>query len=152
MIHIDWTAIIVAAIAFIGSAGIWTFIDHKQQRQIDKEMRESEVMKELKAINSRFDSTDKKIDDLEDKMLMNEAKSKRVRILRFADEVFMDINHSKDSFDQVLSDITDYEDYCKNNPGFKNRQTAETCDYILDVYHKRMEKKDFARYGRNGGV
>lgn len=147
MIHVDWTAVIVAVIAFLGSTGVWTLVDHKQQRKADKELQESEVLNEIKKIHSE-------IDGLRETVLENEAKSRRVRILRFADEIFMDMNHSKDSFDQVLSDITDYDTYCQSHPKFKNHQTEETANYIKKVYEKRMEKKDFARYGtlKNGGI
>ncbi len=143
--HIDWTAIFVALIAFIGSTGVWTLIDHRQQRRADREMQNSELMKEIKAVRQDLAELRKKVDE-------NEAIASRIRLLKFADELFMDANHSKDSFDQCLSDITNYRAYCAENPNFKNDQTEETCDYILEIYHERMKKKDFARYGtyRNG--
>lgn len=143
--HIDWTAIFVALIAFIGSTGVWTLIDHRQQRRADREMQNSELMKEIKAVRQDLAELRKKVDE-------NEAIASRIRLLKFADELFMDANHSKDSFDQCLSDITNYRAYCAANPNFKNDQTEETCDYILEIYHERMKKKDFARYGtyRNG--
>ena len=137
--HIDWNGVIIALIAFFGSAGIWTYFDHKQQRKAEKEMQDSEMMKELKSIH-------KEIDELRSTMAVNEVKSRRVRILRFADEVFLGVKHSKDSFDQVLSDITDYETYCNAHPGFKNNQTEETVKFLKRIYEERMEKKDFAQY------
>lgn len=146
MIHVDWTAVIVAGIAFLGSTGIWTLVDHRQQRRAEKEMQDNEVMKELKAIRQEIGTLKATVDE-------NEAKASRIRILKFADEIFMDMNHSKDSFDQCMSDVTFYEKYCDENPTFKNHQTEETVGYIKEVYHDRMKKKDFARYGafRNGG-
>lgn len=140
MVAIDWTAIIVGGIAFCGSAGLWTLIDHRQQRRAEKEMHESEILKEIKSIHAE-------IDELREAIQESEAKTHRVRILRFADEIFMNIEHSKDSFDQVLSDITDYDNYCETHPGFVNNQTVETANYIKQVYKNRMDKKDFARYG-----
>lgn len=143
--HIDWTAIFVALIAFLGSAGIWTYIDHKQQRRAEREMQSNEILKEVKTIRTE-------IAELSETVNENEAKASRIRILKFADEIFMAQNHSKDSFDQCMADITYYEDYCSKHPSFKNHQTEETCEYILEIYHERMQKKDFARYGsyRNG--
>ena len=109
-------------------------------------MQDSELMKEIKAMRLELNEVKKTIDE-------NEAKASRIRILKFADEIFMEMNHSKDSFDQCMSDITFYENYCANHPEFKNHQTTETVGYIKEVYHERMKKKDFARYGamRNGG-
>lgn len=146
MAHIDWTAVLVACIAFLGSAGIWSFIDHRQQRRADREMQDSELMKEIKAMRSELNEVKETIDE-------NEAKASRIRILKFADEIFMEMNHSKDAFDQCLSDVTFYEKYTKEHPRFQNHQTAETVEYIKEIYHERMQKKDFARYGamRNGG-
>lgn len=67
----------------------------------------------------------------------------RVRILRFGDEVLHGVFHSKDHFDQVLSDITTYENYCDTHKDFKNNMTALTCKRIKEVYNERLEKNDF---------
>jgi hypothetical protein len=80
---------------------------------------------------------------LEEKGDKREAVSVRVRILGFEDELQEGHRHSKDSFDQVLSDVTTYEHYCENHPEFKNNQTAATVDHIKKVYHERLEKRDF---------
>lgn len=71
------------------------------------------------------------------------AIDKRVRILRFEDELQEFKSHSKDSFDQVLSDIDDYEKYCAEHPRFKNNQTASTVAHIKAIYNERLEKHDF---------
>ena len=140
MIHVDWTAIFVAGIAFLGSTGMWTLVDHRQQRRAEREMQDNELMKELKTIRQE-------IAELKETVNENEAKASRIRILKFADEIFMDMNHSKDSFDQCMADITFYEAYCDSHKDFKNHQTSETVQYIVEIYHDRMKKKDFARYG-----
>lgn len=147
---INWTGVLTALItvlgAVCGSVGLWTYLDHRQQRKADKEMQDNEVLKELKAIRTEIAELRETVDE-------NEAKASRIRILKFADEIFMEANHSKDSFDQCLSDVTFYEQYTKEHPDFHNNQTAETVKYIKEVYHERMKNMDFARYGeyRNGG-
>ena len=148
--HVNWTVVLQTAITILGfifgSVGLWNYIDHKQQRKADREMQDSEILKELKGLRQE-------VAELRQTVEENEAKASRIRILKFADEIFMDMNHSKDSFDQCMSDITFYEQYCDAHKDFKNHQTGETVDYIKEVYHERMKKKDFARYGamRNGG-
>lgn len=148
---VNWTVVIQTGITILGfifgSVGLWTYLDHKQQRKADKEMQDSELMKEIKAMRSEIADIKATVDE-------NEAKASRIRILKFADEIFMEMNHSKDSFDQCMSDITFYENYCGNHPTFRNHQTSETVEYIKEVYHERMKKKDFARYGayREGGT
>lgn len=87
---------------------------------------------------------EKKIDSLDEKGEKREAVNKRVRILRFEDELQEDRRHSKDSFDQVMSDITDYEQYCAKHPDFRNNQTQATVAHITKVYNERLEKHDWA--------
>ena len=71
------------------------------------------------------------------------AVAMRVRILRFRDEMLQDKGHTHDSFQQVLSDIDEYEKYCTNHPDFKNNQTMATIDHIKRNYQERLEKHDF---------
>lgn len=135
----DRTTILVALIALLGSAGLWTYLDHRQQRRADKESQNNEILKELKEIKED-------IAGIKSQMAENEAKTRRIRILRFADEVFTGREHTKDAFDQTMSDITDYELYCSEHPDFKNNQTVETVKFLNRVYTQRMEKKDFLSY------
>lgn len=72
-----------------------------------------------------------------------EAKSARVRILRFGDEIYQGTMHSKEHFDQTLDDITDYEQYCATHPEFKNDMTVITVQTIKETYQKCLEKHSF---------
>ena len=67
----------------------------------------------------------------------------RVRILSFGDEILHGHTHSKDSFDQVLQDITRYEQYCADHPDFTNHITVLTSTRIKEVYMDRLHKNDF---------
>ena len=67
----------------------------------------------------------------------------RVRILRFGDEVRRKERHSQDSFDQVLSDMDEYDDYCDKHPGFKNNKTIVTQAKIREEYARCIEENDF---------
>ena len=67
----------------------------------------------------------------------------RARILRFGDEILHEVRHSKEHFDQILSDITTYEQYCGNHPCFRNNIAAATIDRIRQVYRDRLAKNDF---------
>lgn len=98
----------------------------------------------FKEIMQAISDLEKKVDLLDAKGEMREAVNKRVRILRFEDELQEDRRHSKDSFAQVMSDITEYESYTERNPSFKNRQTEATIAHISKVYNERLEKHDWA--------
>lgn len=97
-----------------------------------------------KNMADRISGVEKKLGEVEAKEDERDAVNKRVRILRFEDELQRGQFHTKDSFDQVLScDITDYENYCREHPGFKNNQTAATVEHIKKIYAERLEKRDF---------
>ena len=95
-------------------------------------------------MKGRFDVLDKKIDTVDAKADENFTVSCRVRILRFEDELQEKRKHSKDSWDQVMSDIDVYEDYCDAHPKFKNNQTVATVEHIKHGYNERLEKKDWS--------
>lgn len=67
----------------------------------------------------------------------------RVRILTFADEIRRGMRHSKETFDQVLSDIDTYERYCTEHPDFMNNKTVAAKAKILDVYSECIDNNDF---------
>lgn len=71
------------------------------------------------------------------------AKGCRARILRFGDEIRHNVNHSKEHFDQILLDITEYENYCKDHQDFKNNITTITTSRILSTYEKCLEDDSF---------
>lgn len=97
----------------------------------------------LDRVLHRLDEIEKRIEQLDDKGDEREAVSARVRILHFMDELREDRRHSKDSFDQCMSDITEYEQFCDTHPNFKNNQTALTIEHIKANYKARLEKNDF---------
>lgn len=72
-----------------------------------------------------------------------EAKSSRARILRFGDEIAHGVKHSKEHFDDILADITDYENYCSSHPQFKNNRTRLTSKLINETYEKCVKTRDF---------
>lgn len=123
-----------------GLIGLIEFLIRRKDERADKN---SEVLKEINHLNEKIDELGKKIDDVDAKGEERGAVEARVRILRFMDEILDDKRHSKDSYDQCMSDITSYERYCESHPHFKNNQTQTTVEYIKRNYQERLEKKDF---------
>lgn len=98
----------------------------------------------------KFDTLDNKVNNLEDKIETmqseegeRDAINCRIRILQFGDEVRHGTRHSEESFDQVLTDIDNYERYCSEHPEFKNNRTVLTKEKILEVYAECIDKGDF---------
>ena len=122
-------------VALIGG-GLVGLVQFLIQRKDSKDDKFGEVMHAIDGLREKIELVDKKGDE-------RAAISARVRILRFMDEMNEGRRHSKDSFDQALSDIDYYEKYCDKNKDFKNNQTAATVEHIKRVYAERLEKRDF---------
>lgn len=73
----------------------------------------------------------------------NAAKQARVRILRFGDEIYNNVLHTREHFNQILQDITEYEHYCDTHAEFENDMTAATVQRIKEVYYECLKNKTF---------
>lgn len=71
------------------------------------------------------------------------ASLSRSHILRFGDEILHGVRHSKEHFDQILLDITKYEDYCEEHPNYKNNVANATIKQIKNTYQKCLEENRF---------
>ena len=92
-----------------------------------------------KELMEKVDALEVKVGGLE----RSDAVDCRVRILTFADEIRRKERHSKETFDQVLSDIDTYERYCDLHPDFMNHKTVAAKAKILEVYSECIDKNDF---------
>lgn len=71
------------------------------------------------------------------------VRAARQRILRFGDEVRHEQNHSEEHYDDILDDITYYENYCGSHPNFKNQKAQSTIKIIVKAYEAHMQNGDF---------
>lgn len=133
---VQWGAAgIVALMSLIQIAPIkfnpWTAIGRWIGRAINGELIEkvNNLEKQLEVVEAKHDES--------------EAKSARVRILRFGDELYQGKKHSKEHFDNILDDITEYDTYCREHPDFKNERTKVTESVILNQYRECAEKHSF---------
>ena len=116
----------------------WSFLAKK----IGKAMN-SDVLDSIDTLDKKVNQLDSYVKQLEQAQLECEAKRARTRILRFGDEVRLNVKHSKDSFDEVLADITFYDTYCSTHPDFKNNRTKSTEKVIVDVYEECLRNDSF---------
>lgn len=73
----------------------------------------------------------------------NEATTCRYRILRFNDEVLHGQKHTKEHFDQILDDITRYEQFCEGHPEYENNKAVLAIENIKRVYQKCSDENTF---------
>lgn len=136
-----WEVIGWAAAALLGGSTLiqvtpiklnpWSWIAKKIGKAINGELIE------------KVDRMESKVDKLEKARGEENAENRRVRILRFSDELQHGVRHSQEHFDQILSDITEYNKYCDAHKDFLNDKTVLATQRIKSSYMKRLERDDF---------
>lgn len=132
----DIETIKTVVITLLTSGAIFGFIQFLIERKDKKNGRYKEVLDAIAELST-------KIDIVKNEVQEEKAVTARVRILGFMNSLLENHNPTKDAFDQTMSDITTYDNYCKNHPKFKNNQTASTVAYLEKNYQERLEKHDF---------
>lgn len=91
-----------------------------------------------------------KVSDLEtsfsshlDEHKQKDAETNRQRILRFADEMYDNKYHSKESFEDILDIIQEYDKYCTDHPEFKNKRTETASKIIAEKYEECLKEHKF---------
>lgn len=72
-----------------------------------------------------------------------DATLRRTHILHFNDEILHGIKHTKEHFDQILEDITDYNNYCDEHPKYENDKAGFAIGNIKRTYQKCMDNNSF---------
>lgn len=121
----------------------WTWLS----KAVAHAMGISELRKDMAKMRNDINELDRKIDELkieeENKRELRDALSARRRILKFNDELLQGIRHSKEMFNNILEDITDYENYCHTHPNFINQRAVMAESNIKKVYQQCMDQHDF---------
>lgn len=109
----------------------WSWIARAIGRAIN-----GEVLEEVASL--RTDVQQNKADD--DAQWVSLSRS---HILRFGDELRRGVAHSKEHFDQILSDISKYEHYCDGHPDYLNGKAKATIELINETYQKCLKENNF---------
>ena len=117
-------------------AAVLLFIRFLIERHDGKDKQTKEIIDEIRSVG-------KKVDNVDGELQEHKAVLARTHILRFNDELYNHIDHSKEYFDQTLEDIDTYENYCVTHPNFKNARTVFAEDNIKSVYKKLTEEHKF---------
>ena len=118
----------------------WSWLAGIIGRAINKD-----VMDKINVLDEKIDTLDKKTLALEAKADERNAKACRVKILRFGDEILHNVSHSKEHFDQILLDITEYQNYCDTHKDFINHVTVCTTKKIEDTYQHLLDTNGFLK-------
>lgn len=125
----DLTTIISVLIG----GGILGFVQFLITRKDSKQDKESAILSEIKTLSGRVERIENSLDE-------RDAVLARTHILRFQDELYNNVKHSKEYFEQTLDDIQTYDRFCADNPKFANGRTKAAAKYIKDEYDRLFKE------------
>ena len=128
-----WIAIITSALA---SSALFTFIQFLITRHDNQKDCAREIKERVESLQTAFDKLHVEIDE-------RDALEARRRIIAASDELRHGKRHSKEWFDQLNEDVTNYNRYCKDHEDFANNRAVNAIEHINKVYLKLLETNDF---------
>lgn len=121
------------------------------EKEKEEKIEDGKVLSELRSLRAEIGEVKSDVCSLrtEVETVRSEAEEgrvleRRIRILRFADEITHgQPKHSKDHFQQLMEDCQEYEEYINKHTEFKNGITEPAITLIRDTYNERLKKNDF---------
>lgn len=105
----------------------------------------AEVLKELSEVKERQQETRRQLDEhirIDDE---RDADLHRNRILVFNNELLRKIPHTREGFIEILTEIDEYERYCRDHEDYENNRAVHAIANIKRVYDDRLRNNDFLR-------
>ena len=102
-----------------------------------------DVLKKIDKIEKKVDQIEKHDKEQDAERDEDNAEDARRRIITFADEIRLKIEHSEEMFNNVLDDITFYEKYCDTHTGFKNDKAKASIELVHKIYKECLEENKF---------
>lgn len=124
-----------AAIALI-SGGLVSLIEFLIRRSDEKHDKNSEVLKALKELADEIAS-------ILDRMDKENADDARRNILNFDDELRRKVDHSEESYNQVLADIKFYRHYCREHEDYENDKATSAITHVRETYQEVKNANKF---------
>ena len=116
--------------------GLIGLIEFLIRRSDEKKDKSSAVLKAIEIL-------DKKISGIESRMNKENADAARRNILKFDDELRRGLEHSEESFNQILEDANYYTRYCRDNPNYENNKASNAIAHINATYQRVKDENKF---------
>ena len=84
-----------------------------------------------------------KIVGIESRMDKENADNARRNILSFDDELRRGMEHSEESFNQVLQDIKYYRNFCRTHADYENDKATSAITHIRETYQRVKNENKF---------
>ena len=124
-----------AAIALI-SGGLVSLIEFLIRRSDEKQDKNSEVLKAIQNLAEKIAGIEKRMDK-------ESADEARRNILTFDDELRRKVDHSEESYNQVLADIKFYRHYCRTHADYENDKATSAINHIRETYQEVKNANKF---------
>lgn len=151
-----WACVIFVVLSMIEVSKIkinpWTKLANFFGKIINSEVikKIDNIQSEVSGVKNEINNVKKEVQDVKQDMTTfrkeedeRNATSCRTRILRFGDEILHGIPHSKEHYNQILLDISTYEDYCSDHPKYKNNVAVATIKHIHKKYQEHLDDDSF---------
>ena len=115
------------------AGGLFAFIEFLIKRHDSKNDVTKDILKAVADTNTRLSV-------LENTVREDKAVQARTRILRFNDELYNGLHHSREYFEQLLDDIEAYDKYCSVHPEFANGRTKAAAKFIGQEYERLFKE------------
>lgn len=96
----------------------------------------------LDKLNARLDDMDCRMDRIEKDRCNDNVKQTRRYILDFENSCRNNKKHTKEEFDHVIDEISNYNAYCIEHH-ISNGVITNAEKYLCDIYQERLKKNDF---------
>ena len=113
--------------------GILTFVQFLISRHDKKHDQTVGIIERIDALAAKVDKVEASLDE-------RDAVLARTHILRFRDELYNDIRHSQEYFEQTLDDCQTYDLFCSTHPKFANGRTKAAAKYIQEEYDRLFKE------------
>lgn len=120
--------IVTIVVAILGSSWVGDWLKARRERKSGM-VTTNQILDAVKSLRADFDE--------------EKAVQARVRIVKFNDEILTGQKHSRESFDQSLSDIDTYDRFCATHPNFVNSKTKLSSENIKQTYQECESKHSF---------
>ena len=122
------------ATLLIGGGGIFVFVQFLIQRYDTKHDKQDEILKSIGKLTNEIES-------IKDDSDRKDAVQARTHILRFSDELYNNVWHSREYFEQTMDDIKIYNKYCENHDDFANGRTEAAAEFIKQEYVRLFNER-----------
>ena len=116
--------------------GLIGFLEFLIRRRDEKSNKWGQVMEAIDGLKSAIGGIDERLDK-------ENADDARRNILSFDDELRRGMDHSEESYNQILEDTNFYSRYCKAHPEYENNKAVNAIKHINDTYQRVKAENKF---------